>query len=162
MSQSHQDRPLIFADSNVFVEALFVQDSDAALVLGMVVSQRYSLATCAAVIGDVERAILHKTKVDSVDADTMLARWVVVQKRTNLIIVQDATGEEVKVTYAAYMPLMRHKNDISILAVALRCTPKYIISNNREHFNDAVSNRCGIPMVSCEEFIELVVGRRKG
>ena len=51
---------------------------------------------------------------------------------------------------------MRHKNDIPILAAAINCKPHYILSDNREHFNDSVGSKCGIQICNCAEFIEMI------
>ncbi len=82
-------------------------------------------------------------------------------KETNLFVHQDVAADEVRSVFKTYLPLMRHKNDIPVLAVALRCKPDYILSNNREHFNDAVAEKCGIRILSCAEFIGLVAGTKR-
>lgn len=65
------------------------------------------------------------------------------------------TPDLVRQTYNSYIALMRHKNDIPILACALTIKPFVVLSGNREHFNDKVAAKSGIPMLSCEEFIEI-------
>ncbi|MFA7336383.1 MAG: hypothetical protein WC028_06330 [Candidatus Obscuribacterales bacterium] len=65
------------------------------------------------------------------------------------------TADLVRQTYNSYIALMRHKNDIPILACALTIKPFVVLSSNREHFNDKVAAKSGIPMLSYEEFIEI-------
>jgi predicted nucleic acid-binding protein len=156
MTQTPAGRVLIFADSNVFVEALFVENSCAAIIMQMVVAQEYGLATCAAVLKDVERAISHKTRHSQEAAEEALKRWSVMVERTKLVVIDDASPEEVRATFTTYIATMRHRNDIPILAAALRRKPDFIISNNREHFNDAVGEKSGIRMLSCAEFLGMV------
>ena len=55
MNQSQPLRhPVIFADSNVFVEVLFIEESHAATVIRLVTLGLFELATCSTVIKDVE------------------------------------------------------------------------------------------------------------
>jgi hypothetical protein len=63
----------------------------------------------------------------------------------------------VKNAYTKYIGVMRHKADIPILAAALECVPPVhvILSGNTEHFNDAVATKCGVPIGSCVQFIEI-------
>jgi len=53
---------------------------------------------------------------------------------------------------------MRHKADIPVLAAALSMdpAPHVILSGNRDHFNEAVAQRCGVQICSCQEFIEFI------
>lgn len=147
---------LLFADSNIFVQGLFVTDSAAAAVIDMVAAGKYRLCTCQTVISDVERAILEKLSNAPDLLDQFIADWQNMQQVTSLELIPDATPELVRQTYHSYIALMRHKNDIPILACALTVRPYVLLSGNREHFNDLVAAKCGIPMLSFEEFIELV------
>jgi predicted nucleic acid-binding protein len=157
MSQSQPLRhPLIFADSNVFIEALFVEDSPASTVIRLVALDLFELATCKMVITDVENAILNKVRKSPNDLDDILQRWSVIVKQTNLIVHADPAPSEIRATYESFIALMRHKNDIPVLTAALRCNPVYILSGNREHFSDSVAKKCGIAIFNCAEFIELV------
>lgn len=102
---------LLFADSNVFIEDLFVADSAASVVIDMVAAGYYRLCTCVTVISDVERAILNKLSKAPNQLDLIIEDWQKLQQ--------------------------------------------VVLSGNREHFNDKVAAKAGIPMLSCEEFIEI-------
>jgi len=147
---------LLFADSNVFVEDLFVADSAASLVMDMVAAGSYRLCTCQTVINDVERAILQKLSKAPELLDQFVLDWQQLQHEVNLQVVPDAAPDLVRQTYHSYIALMRHKNDIPILACALTIKPYIVLSGNREHFNDKVAAESGIPMLSCEEFVQIV------
>ena len=54
--------PLIFVDSNVFIEALFIDQWPASIVIRLVNLGLFSLATCQTVVNDVENAILNKLR----------------------------------------------------------------------------------------------------
>lgn len=66
--------------------------------------------------------------------------------------------QTVKATYDKYIGVMRHKADIPVLAAALSMdpAPHVILSGNRDHFNEAVAQRCGVQICSCQEFIEFI------
>lgn len=147
---------LLFADSNVFVEDLFIKDSAASVIINMVAAGYYQLCTCQTVINDVERAILQKLIKTPELLDQIILDWHQLQQEVNLQVIPDAKPELVRETYNSYIAIMRHKNDIPILACALTIKPYVVLSGNREHFNDKVAAKSGIPMLSCEEFIEIV------
>lgn len=157
MSQEPRNRQLIFADSNVFIEALYLPDSAAAAVIQLASSRAIDIVTCEPVIRDVENAILAKlTKVPS-NLDVVLKQWAVIVTESRLAILPAASREAVKETYRLYIASMRHANDIPILAVALTVRPDAVLSGNLEHFNEAVAGKCGIPMMSCSAFLESLV-----
>ena len=158
MSEASAKVPLIFADSNVFIQALVVVDSAASIVIRMADAGQFAIVTSASVKGEVERALAGKTQHNAIERDKVFQRWNTIVSTLNLTVHDDPAADAVRACYNTYLPLMRHRNDIPVLAAALDCKPDYILSGNREHFNDAVSKRCGIPIFSCSEFIEFVVG----
>lgn len=147
---------LLFADSNVFIEDLFIKDSAASVIMDMVAAGSYRICTCKTVIEDVERTILHKLRNGSEDLDQIIADWHKARTETRLEVLADAPPDLVRKIFAEYLPLMRHRNDIPILACALEARPYVVLSGNREHFNDKVAAKAGIPMLSCEEFLQIV------
>lgn len=149
-------RQLIFADSNVFIEALYLPDSAAAAVIQLAATSAIDLVTCEPVIRDVENAILAKLMKVPTQLDTVLKNWAVIVKEARLAVVPAASLEAVRETYKLYIASMRHANDIPILAVILEVRPDAVLSGNYEHFNAAVATKCGIPMMTCSEFIELL------
>jgi len=69
----------------------------------------------------------------------IIERWEATLKKTNLIRLPDPPIAIVKETSSLYLSAMRHQADIPILAAAILAKPSVILSGNREHFNDAVS-----------------------
>ncbi len=149
-------RQRIFADSNVFIEALYLPDSAAAAVIQLAATGAIDLITCEPVIRDVENAILAKLTKVPTQLDTVLRNWTVLVKESRLIVVPAASQNVVRETYKLYLASMRHANDIPILAVILQVCPDAVVSGNYEHFNTAVASKSGIPMMTCSAFIELV------
>jgi len=122
----------------------------------MVAAGSYRLCTCQTVIDDVERAILQKLGKAPELLDQFISDWQQLRQEVNLQVVPDAIPDLVRQTYNSYIALVRHKNDIPILASALTIKPYVVLSGNREHFNDKVAAKSGIPMLSCEEFLQIV------
>ena len=157
MSQSLPNQyPVIFADSNVFIETLFVEESPAATVMWLVALGLFKLVTCATIITDVENAIINKVTESPSSLDDIMQRWAVILEQTNLEIHPDRPSDEVRAVYKTYIAVMRHKNDIPVLAAAINCKPQYILSSNYEHFNNRVAERCGISIFTCAEFLEFI------
>ena len=63
----------------------------------------------------------------------------------------------IKTTFKKYLGVMHHQADIPVLASALEVEPNMILSDNREHFNDRVAERCGIRIYSAEEFLNSLI-----
>jgi len=149
--------PLLFVDSNVLIEDVFIPLSAAAIIMDLVASGSFNVATCALSIADVERAMLTKV-LDTTELDFVIQIWEKLRAHIRLEVLPNPSLDEVKQTYDKYIGVMRHKADIPILASALNCipTPFMILSANREHFNDMVAARCGIKIVSCHEFLEIL------
>lgn len=152
---------ILFADSNVFIEALFVENSAASVVLELVAQGSFDLATCQQVINDVEKAILNKLTFSQDSLNMIIKSWEEYKEKTRVIIIKDPSESLVERTYHDYIGIMKHKADIPILAAAITMEPRpvAILSGNREHFNDNVSKRCGVYIGSCQEFIELLSQR---
>lgn len=150
--------PVLFADSNVLIEALFVKNSAAYIVAEMVARGVFDLATCGMCVNDTEDAIIAKLSRKPGDLEQAITNWEKLKSDVRLIILQDPDSAGVLATRDKYLGVMRHKADIPVLAAALsmRPAPHVILSGNREHFNDAVANRCGIKICSCQEFIEFI------
>ncbi len=134
---------LIFADSNVFVEHLFIEHSAAGIVISLASQNVFELAVCEQSIKEAETAILRKLQLRPELANIIIKKWTATIDKTHLTILPDASVEIVQETRRLYLSAMRHQADIPILAAAILAKPSIILSGNREHFNDAVSHKCG-------------------
>ena len=151
-----QVSPLLFVDSNVLIESIFIEQSAAATVLNLTIKGTFRIVTCRQVIDDVERAILRKLQEIPEDLDTVIQRWELLKTNSRLAVIADEPLESVSRIYHEYITLMRHKTDIPILAAAIKLQPSAILSGNREHFNPKVAHKCGISIFSCAEFLDLI------
>lgn len=155
-----KNRLLVFVDCNVLIEALFVPLHPACAIAILAANKQLDLVTCSLVVDDVEKEILEraseKNDYDLIDA------WTKFVSEIRLKTLPDAPAELVKETFHKYMGVMRHQADIPVLASAIEIKPNLILSDNSEHFNEKVSERCGIAIWTCEEFLaELITGTVK-
>ena len=150
--------PVLFADSNVLIEALLIPKSAAYIVAEMVARGVFDLATCALCVEDTEDAIIAKLKNRPEELDQTIENWEKLKADIRLIILPNPDVAMVLATRDKYLGVMRHKTDIPVLAAALtmKPLPHVILSGNRDHFNDAVGARCGVKICSCQEFIEFI------
>lgn len=150
--------PLLFADSNVLIEALLIPQSAAYIVAEVVARDVFDLATCQLCVEDTEDAIMSRLQKKPELLEQVITSWEKFKTDTRLIVLDDPDAESVNATREQYLGIMRHKADIPVLAAALAMIPRpqVILSGNRDHFNDAVSDRCGIRICSCQEFIEFI------
>jgi predicted nucleic acid-binding protein len=152
---------LIFADSNVFVEHLFIPDSAAGIVVSLATHNVFKLASCEQSIKEAETAILRKLQRSPELLNIIIERWTATLQKTKLIILPDPPMAVIKETNFLYLSSMRHRADIPILAAAILAKPSVILSGNREHFNDTVAQKCGIRIYSCIEFLGLLKSTKK-
>ena len=112
----------------------------------LVAKGAFKMTTCQLVVDDAENAILKKLEKHPEKLDAVLKLWSDMIKKIDLEIMPDPEFPVVKETFDKYMGVMRHKADILFLAAALTMErpPHAILSGNREHFNDKVSERCKI------------------
>jgi PIN domain len=150
--------PVLFADSNVLIEALLIPQSAAYVVAEMVARGVFDIATCQICVIDTEDAIVGKLGKNPDRLDQAITNWKKLKDDIRLIVLEDPDTATVLATRDKYLGVMRHKADIPVLAAALSMKPHphVILSGNREHFNDAVAQRCGIKICSCQEFIEFI------
>ena len=158
----HLDRSsLIFLDTNVLVEHLFIPTSPASAVVNYAAQDVFKIGTCQQAIKETETIILRKLQQTPELINTILKRWTEALSETKFTIFPDPSEEIIKDISNQYLASMRHKADIPILAAAILAKPKIILSNNREHFNDIVAKNCRIPIYSCAEFIHALIEAKR-
>ena len=150
--------PVLVADSNVLIEALLIPQSAAYVVAEMVARRVFDLATCQLCIEDTEDAIVDKLRENPANLDQVITSWEKLKADTRLIILAAPDATTANSAAHKYLGLVRHRADIPVLASALTMMPQphVILSGNRGHFSDALSDRCGVKICSCHEFIELI------
>lgn len=151
----NKDRLLLFVDCNVLIESLLLPMHAATAIAILAANKHVDLVTCALVVEDVEKEILDRcsqaNNLELIDA------WTTFKQQIRLRVIPDPPLDLVKETRDKYLGIMRHQADIPVLASAIEIGPDLVLSDNTEHFNILVSERSGIPMWSCVEFIHNMV-----
>lgn len=130
-------------------------------IMVLAANKHVDLITCKLVVDDVENEVLERAQKK--DDYELVGAWTKLLEEIRLRVMLDPPQSLVKDALAKYWGIMRHKADIPVLASAIEIGPDLIISDNREHFNDLVSERCGIKIFSCEEFLaNLIAGKIQG
>jgi predicted nucleic acid-binding protein len=147
-----KERLLAFVDCNIVIESLFVPMHPANAIAVLAANKHVDLITCKLVVEDIEKEIFDRAEktgnLDIIDAYTRLLQQI------RLRIVANPPKELVKETLHKYLGIMRHQADIPVLASAIEIGPHLILSDNVEHFNPQVSERCGIAIYSSEDFLK--------
>lgn len=153
-----KNRLLVFVDCNVLIEAFFVPLHPACAIAILAANKQVDLVTCSLVIDDVENVILERASEKDDDYD-LIDAWTKFLVAIRLRKMPDPSADLVKDTFHRYLGVMRHQADIPVLASAIEIQPNLILSDNSEHFNEKVSERCGLAIWTCEEFLSgLVTG----
>lgn len=146
------DRLLAFVDCNIIIESLFAPTHPANAITLLAANRQIDLITCSLVIKDIENEILYRAaEANSFELVDVFDQLI---KQTRLKAMPDPPIELVKETYTKYLGIMRHQADIPVLASAIELGPNLILSDNDEHFNQLVAERCGIPMFTSEQFLK--------
>lgn len=146
-----KNRLLIFVDCNILIEGFLHPLHPAQGVVVMAANRRIDLITCRLVVSDTENVIIEESQQKN--DYQLLEAWLEFCKHIRLKIMPDPPANLVKDTYVKYMGIMKHVTDIPVLSSAIELGPDLILSDNVEHFNDKVSERCGITIWSSTEFL---------
>jgi hypothetical protein len=146
-----KSRLLVFVDCNILIEGFLLPLHPAKGVVLMAVNRRIDLITCGLVVKDIENAIIEESEKKK-DYQVINA-WLEFYRQIPLKVMPNPPAELVRDTYIKYIGVMKHIADIPVLASAIELGPDLIVSDNVEHFNDKVSERCGITIWSSAEFL---------
>jgi len=150
-----KNRLVVFVDSNVLIAALFIPMHPANAIAVLAANRQIDLVTCELVVEDVEKEILEQTtKANNIE---LIDVWTKFLETIRLRVIPNPPTNLVKETYDKYLGVMRHQADIPVLASAIEIGPDLVLSDNTEHFNAQVSERSGIPIWSCQEFLTNMV-----
>ncbi|MCC7531314.1 MAG: hypothetical protein IT342_22600, partial [Candidatus Melainabacteria bacterium] len=81
--------PVLFADSNVLIEALLIPTSAAYVVAEMVARGVFDIATCQLCVDDAENAIVAKLEKKPDHLDQTITNWEKLLADIRLIVVPD-------------------------------------------------------------------------
>lgn len=99
---------------------------------------------------EVERALLTQLARDSEEGtrlinDYALALQLLAPERTRRITQRE---------FDSHRALIRHINDVPVLATAIIAHPDWLVTSNTEHFDQDVADRTGLRIVTPNEFLK--------
>jgi hypothetical protein len=101
---------------------------------------------------DVERELRgilsRRGAINTDDRQALEADFAGWRRRVHIERVPAPLIEEVERYLPTILPLIRHVNDLRPVISALQAKPDWIISGNREHWNDALAHRTGLRIVT--------------
>lgn len=141
----------LFLDSCVLIEAICApwSDSRGVLILGRSSVFRFVLAEM--VIEGTERALGKKLRREFGSGLRLKEEFHFLLRRLDIERPPHSSAEEV---YQA-RPLIRHINDVPVLAAAIKAKPDWLLTDNTTHFNQAVSRKTGLQIATPHEFLLL-------
>lgn len=141
----------IFLDSCVLIEGICApwSDSRGVLILGRSSVFRFVLAEI--VIEETERALAKKLGRDFGGDRRLKEEFRFLLNRLDIERVPHVSVQEVQRARS----LIRHVNDVPILAAAIQAKPDWLLTDNTSHFNREVSRRTSIRIATPQQFLLL-------
>ena len=125
----------VFIDSNVIIETLINVSPACRGILFLSSIWLFEIWTSQTCIADIQRFLEEQGQT------TEALEIILIESRIQ--VQPDAPEEITNQVFHTFMPVMRDREDIPVLASALTMNPRptVIISNNDEHFNPQGKNR---------------------
>ena len=149
----------LFLDTGIIIAGLFQRWGAAKVVLTLCTwRQRYTVVLAA----DIERelhGVLNRqggalTAADRRTLEADLAGWM---RRVHLERVPVPSAEAVEHYLPTVLPVLRHINDLRPVISAIQARPDWVVSANRDHWNEALALRTGLRIVTPQEFVRRLV-----
>ena len=144
----------VFLDSCVLIEGICAPWSDSRGVLILGRSSLFKFVLAEIVAEETERALAKKLARDFGSARRLRDEFRFLLKRLDIERIQHASNDDVH----RAQPLIRHFNDVPILAAAIKAKPDWLLTDNTSHFDTAVSKKTGLRIATPHEFL-LVCGK---
>lgn len=144
----------LFLDTGVIIAGLFQRWRAAKAILTLCTfRQRYSVLLAADVERELRGILSRKGAISATDRHALqadLAGWM---RRVRIERVPAPLIEDVERYLPIILPVIRHINDLRPVVAALQARPDWVISGNREHWNDALAHRTGLRILTPQEFV---------
>lgn len=142
-------RPRVFVDSNVIIEGLFAPWSAPRAILILARARLFRIVLSPYVEMEVERALLARLGRDEREGSRLIDDYALALELLEPERLDRISREE----FDAHRGLIRHLNDVPVLVTAIKARPDWLVTSNREHFDDEVAARTGLRIVTPHEFL---------
>jgi hypothetical protein len=139
----------VFLDSCVLIEGICApwSDSRGVLILGRSSLFRFVLAEM--VIEETGRALAKRLGPAFGGEHRLKDEFLFLLERLDIERVPRASAEDVRQTRS----LIRHINDVPILAAAINAKPDWLLTDNTSHFNSTVSEKTSLRIAAPRDFL---------
>jgi len=142
-------RPRLFLDANVLMGGFVSRSGLDKAVLSLCSARICRLVLAEAARIEVERNLaLHAHRLGLKDADSPIKAY---RQFVELTDPERVPFPDI-VTVRANRNLIRHAPDVPVLLSAMVARPDWVLTNNTEHFTQAVAKRAGLRIATPVEF----------
>lgn len=143
--------PRVFADTNVFIEALVAPWSASRAVFVLARLRIFKLLLSPYVAAEIEEFLLRRLAHDYAAGSDLIDAF----QRLLVLLEPERLDKVLATELRRYRTWIRHGNDVPVLVTALLAKPDWLITANTEHFNEEVATRTGLRIVTPHEFLHL-------
>ncbi len=146
--------PKLLLDSNVLTDGLVSRFGQSKAVLALCAAK-----TCRLVLPEINRIEVERNLIklsERLGADQ--TKKIIADLKGFLRLARPITvplADEKRVN--ANRGLIRHFSDVPVVLAAIDSQPDWLITKNRGHFTDEVSDRIGIRIASPQEFFQALI-----
>lgn len=142
-------KPKLLIDSNILIDGILSNwsASKALLILFREV-QLFDVYISELSIQEIEYFLVSKGK------EQFIEDYLKYIELTNIKILPLPDQQDVVLNKDVFLPVLKHLADLPIVITAIQHEIDWIISNNRDHFNDALAEKLNIKINSASEFLK--------
>jgi predicted nucleic acid-binding protein len=144
------NRPRVFLDSCILVEDLVASWSSSRGVLILGRSALLTFVLAEIVIEETGRALARKIGPQYGGRRQLRDDFKLLLERLIIERVPHVSRSE----FDAASKLIRHRNDVPVLAAALNAKPDWLLSSNTAHFSPAVAKRTALRITTPADFLD--------
>ncbi len=144
------NRPRVFLDSGVLIEGLVSPWSAARGVLILGRAALLTFVVAEIVVEETERALVRKVAQGYGGVARLRDDFRLLLTRLRLERVPHVSRDQ----FEAARQLIRHANDVPVLAAAMEVRPDWLLTGNTKHFTVTVARRTRLRIVTPTAFLE--------
>jgi hypothetical protein len=149
-------RARIFLDTGVIIQGCFTPwgASKAVLILATL-RDRFTVVLAEAIEREIHRVIAKRSTAlgptRGWEANHSVAAWL---DRVRVERRPLPSAGEIREQLPSVLPALRHVNDLEAVVTAIQARPDWVISDNREHWNETLAWRTGLRIVTPLRFLQ--------
>jgi len=144
-------KPKILIDSNILIDGILSNwSASKALLIMMREVELFQVFISAISVQEIEDFLIKKNQEHYINDYLNYLKFVNIEELP-------PPSQDIVLKYKKdILPALKHLADLPIVVTAIKNDIDWIISNNREHFSEALSKKTGIKITSASEFLQTV------